>query len=442
MNHRTSPSRLAIAVVIAGLLTAGMVSRSMARSHRDRDEASSSASGAEATVLEGLLQINQLPEDQLNEHNEPTYSLLKTIYDQDAPDFLILRKLVGQASVRSRLNPGTRCVVADIIAQRWDTFTISGNLYLAALKSPNEELRDKARRKLGYFIQPAHIPELIEMLALPGTNVAAYAVLQEVTGVHLDPSVKTWRTWWVRTRGKVDLTGHILKDTRDQLLRHPISAMDEDRFWYAPHDIQDVNRPLAKRSNREQDLIARWNEWAKNESGQYIDGWTAAKPILERITHQPDPRISAFLEKLVRNPGYGDYASVVLAWRGNRASLAALQLSYQELPTVGRMLARGSLGDKTALRDLLAYIEGHPSPLSLGIMDDDLKTAAQSLHSFGVIPAEQAFELLAHRAFGFNDAATRSAKKKSLEKGRKWLDQNYNLLSLDRRRGYYVVADL
>ena len=128
------------------------------------------AAPSEDAVLKAVQLINQIPEDQLNETSDPAFSILRTLYDQDGPDFLTLRKVLGQASVRSGLNPSAECLLAGVISQRWDTFTLSGNLYLAGLKSANADLRDKARKKLVCFIQTAHIPVLIDLLKVPGTT--------------------------------------------------------------------------------------------------------------------------------------------------------------------------------------------------------------------------------------------------------------------------------
>src|SRR6266480_4639108 len=131
----------------------------------------------EASVLQQLKLLNQVPEEALNDKTDPGFSILRTLYDQDGPDFLILRTLLGKAEIRGPLNPSARCVLAGVISQRWDTFTLSGNLYLSGLQSKNPDLRDKARKKLPCFIQRPHIPELISMLQIPGPNVLAYDVL-------------------------------------------------------------------------------------------------------------------------------------------------------------------------------------------------------------------------------------------------------------------------
>jgi len=161
---------------------------------------------------------------------------------------------------------------------------------------------------------------------------------------------------------------------------------------------------------------------------------------MDRITHQPDPRASRFLEQLVNDPGYGDYASVVLAWRSSAGSMPVIQAAYARQPTVGRALARGSLGDKTALRDLLKIIEKHRTqPLSFNIMDDNVRSYVQTLHTGGVIPAEQAFELLAHHVFDFDGVSTRSEKKKAVQAAERWLKNNESQLTFDRRRGYFTT---
>src|SRR6185312_3497247 len=323
---------------------------------------------------------------------------------------------------------------------RWDTFMISGNLWLGALQSPNLELRSKARRKLVIFIQPAHIPELINLLPQPGPNVPAYEILQEVTGQTLDPSIKSWRAWWARTHGRVDLVGHLLNDTRRQIAQRPISPLDADRLWYAPGHLSDTRAKPDERPAAEQALVNSWNDWVHQDVKRYVNDWSAAKPVIDRVTHQPDLRVNKLLEALCADPGYGDYTSVVLAWRQSLASLPVLQAAYERMPTVGRALARGALGDKTALKDLLRLIEKNPEPLSTALMDDETRSYAEFLHTVGSLPAEQAFELLSHHAFGLASASTRSEKKKALKKAEAWLHENESSLSLDKRRGYYVNA--
>ena len=140
------------------------------------------------------------------------------------------------------------------------------------------------------------------------------------------------------------------------------------------------------------------------------------------------------------DPGYGDYASVVLAWRSSRASLPIIQAVYAQQPTVGRALARGSLGDTTALQDLLKIIGRHrDQPLSFNVMDDNVRLYAQTLHTVAVIPAEQAFELLTHHGFGFDSATTRSQKRKAVKTAERWLKDNESRLVFDRRREYFTL---
>ncbi len=392
----------------------------------------------QAELLRQLRLLNQIPEEQLNEKVDPAFSIVRTIYDTDGPEFMQLRQLLGQAAIRQTLNASAKSVVAGILSNRWDSFALAGNLWLASLGSPNEEIRNKARKKLVQFIQPAHVPALIEMLAMPKSNLQVYQVLWEITGQKLDPSVKTWRRWWAKEQKHVDIVGHLLKDTRDQINIHPITPFDQDRFWYLPTSISDARIPYAERAPKEKEIITEWNAWANQEPRRYVNSWKAIKPVLDRITHQPDPRVNSYLEQLTHDPGYGDYVSVVLAWRANASSLTAIKSAFAATPSVGRALARGSLGDKTALRDLLVKISAHPSPLTFTIMDDDARTTLDILRTVGVVPAEQAFELLAHQAFDFDGAATRSDKKKATQKAKRWLDEHYDTLMIERRRGYFL----
>ncbi len=394
----------------------------------------------EAGLIKQLQLLNQVPEEQLNEKEDPCFSIVRSIYDQDGPDFLTLRALLGKADIRSHLNPSARCVLANVISQRWDTFALSGNLYLSGLQSKNPDLRDKARKTFVAFIQPAHIPALIALLRIPGPNVLAYDILQEVTGERIDPSVKAWQTWWKKRGGKVDIVGHVLNNTRNHLKQYAIHPIDQERFWYAPEGIDDVQTPLARRSEREQAKIGEWNAWAASDVKRYADDWAAVKPVLDRIVHQPDPRVNKYLEYLSIDPGYGDYASVVLAWRSSAHSLPILQSAYRVQPTVGRALARGSLGDKTALADLLRIIDQHQAqPMSYKIMEDDARNLLTPLRTVGVVSAEQAFKLLCHQNFEFDAATTPREKKKVYKAAKSWLVKNATQLTLDRRRGYYTV---
>ena len=352
-----------------------------------------------------------------------------------------MRKLLGQATVRSGLNPSVKCLLAGVISQRWDTFTLSGNLYLAGLKSANADLRDKARKKLVSFIQPAHIPVLIDLLKVPGPNVLAYDVLREVTGQHIDPTVKAWQVWWAKDGKKVDLVGHLINDTRAKVAGQPIHAIDQERFWYVPKGISDTQTSYAHRSSAEQTLISDWNAWVNTDVKQYVDDWTANKPILDRITHQPDPRVNTYLVSLTTDPGMGDYASVILAWRSDKGALEAIRSASLATPTVGRILARGSIGDESALEELLRIIEKHQSDLlTYKIMNDDSRAMLSTLRTVGVVSAEQAFELLAHTNFEFESTTTPKEKKKAFQKAKSWLKDNAAHLKLDGHRGFYGVS--
>jgi len=396
---------------------------------------------SEDAVLRQIQLVNQIPEDQLNEKTDPGFSILRTLYDQDGPDFLTLRKLLGQANVRSTLNPSAKCLLAGVISQRWDTFTLSGNLYLAGLQSKNTELRDKARKKLVAFIQPAHIPALIDLLRVPGPNVMAYDLLQEVSGQRIDPNAKSWQKWWAKNSKTADLIGHLIGNTRTQLGSGTVHAFDQDRFWYVPQGITNTMTPFAERPAAEQTRISDWNAWVHNDVKRYVDEWAVNKPIIDRLIHQPDPRVNQFLESLVPDPGMGDYASVVLGWRSSAGSVDAIRSASQTTPTVGRFLARGSLGDKTALNDLLQIIEKHQSdPLTYKLMDDDARSMLTTLRTVGVISAEQAFQLLAHTNFEFESARTAKEKKKAYKKAKAWLKDNESRLTLDHRRGFYTVT--
>lgn len=404
---------------------------------------SGSAPAAEETsVLQLIQRLNQIPEEQLSDMTDPGFSILRSIYDQDGPDFLNVRTLLGKAEVRSKLNPSARCVLAGIVSQRWDSFSLSGNLYLAGLRSKNPDLRNKARKKLVLFIQPAHVPELINLLKVPGPNVLAYEILQEVTGKRLDPSVKVWQKWWKSQGGKADLVGHLLKDTRSRLQQIRVHPFAQEQFWYVPEGIKDAQVAFEKRPEQEQEKIIAWSNGPAAGARQHVADWSEAKDILDRVAHQPDPRVGAYLEKLVNDVGYGDYASVLLAWRNSRASLPILQVASRSWPTGGRLVARGSLGDRTALVDLMTLIERHQTqPLSYKIMDDETRNQLSVLRTVGVIPAEQAFELLCHRNFDFSSAYTSKDKKKAFKEAKAWWKENAESLTFDKRRGYFAPKD-
>jgi hypothetical protein len=119
------------------------------------------------------------------------------------------------------------------------------------------------------------------------------------------------------------------------------------------------------------------------------------------------------------------------------ASLPAIQSAYEASPTVSRALARGVLGDRTALQDLMGMVERHLNPSSYPIMDDTLRASVLTLHTVGLVSAEQALELLTHHAFDLDSAATRKEKKRTVKSARRWLRENLPDLLLDRRRGYF-----
>lgn len=397
-------------------------------------------SGKDAKVFDVLKALNQIPQEQVSEKTAPAVTVVQTLYDLDAPDFSTLRRLLARADVRGNVNPTVKALLAGILSTRWDCYSLAGNLWLGALRSPNPDARTKARVHLVNFIQPAHIPVLINLLKTPGPNVLAFEILEEVSGQRLEPSVKSWSLWWKQTGGKADLVGHLLNTTATHLKDNPIHPFVQARFWYLPEGVEHARVAFAKRPAVEQNFITQWNEWANSDVKRYVDEFSESKPVLDRIVHQPDPRVDQFLEKLVADPAYGDYASVLLAWRRNHGALPAIGQAYTQLGTVGRALARGSLGDKTALSDLLKTIEEHREPLSYGLMDDALHSYMEFLHTVAVIPAEQAFELLSHQTFGFRAANTRNEKKKAFRKAEKWLRANLADLTFDSIHGYFSLA--
>jgi hypothetical protein len=393
----------------------------------------------QSKVYNILASLNQIPEEQLSDKAGPSVPLLGQLRSEDGPEYLVLKGLVGRADVRKALNPSVKFFVAGLLAPRWDTYTIAGNLYLAAIQSPNPDVRSAARQKLIGFIQPSHIPVLIKILNNPGPNVLAFEVLQEITGQPLDPSAKAWANWWAKTHGKFDLVGHILSQSQMQLAQAQVHSFDQSVFWYLPSGVSRANVPLLGRSTSEQNAISQWDDWINVDVKRYVREWETAKPMFDRIVHQPDPRVAAYLISLVKDPGFGDYASIILAWRRHTGAIKAIEDANQDRPTVGRALALGSLGEKESLQDLLKIIESHKSPLAYGIMDDETRALAARLPTYGVVPAEQGFELLTHQRFGLASANTASEKKRALKKAERWLEENLPALTLDRSRGYFVT---
>ncbi len=393
---------------------------------------------ADTKLFQILDALNQVPEDRLTEKAGPALPFLEQLRSEDGPSYATLKTLLGRGEVRKRLNPGVKGLMAERVAPRWDAFVLAGNLWLAALQSANPDISAKARQQLPNFIQSAHIPVLISILKKPGPNVLAFDVLQDVTGEKLDPSPAVWSGWWNKSHGKVDVVGHMLDQSRMRLTQAQMHPFDPNQFWYLPEGVSRADKPYAKRSASEQNAIGRWSEWANADVKRYVDEWEAVKPLFDRIVHQPDARVTAYLESLIVDPGFGDYASVVLAWRGDTNALKILQDAYKQWPTVGRALARGTMGDKTALADLLQTIAAHKAPLAYGIMDDTLRGYALKLPAYGILSAEQAFELLTRQRFGLSTAATPSDKKKALRKTQHWFSDNIDTLTLDPKHGYYV----
>lgn len=395
---------------------------------------------SEQAVLAQMQQLNAIPEDQMDEKMDPALSILRKLIDMDGPEFLTVRRLAGKAEVRGPMTPATRAVIAGIVSPRWDAYSLAGNLWLSALKTPNDGLREKARRKMIQFVQPSHVPELINQLKSPPAKAPAYEILREISGQNLPPDPAAWAKWWNANRASLDVVGNLIATSRAQLADHPITPFTHERLWYPPDGVRD--RPMAyeKRTPEEQVLLQRWNAWALGEARRYAVSWADAKPLLERITHHPDPRVNKFLEALLKDEAYGDYAALVLAWRQSRDSLPALVKSNADFPTVARSLARGSLGDKQALLDLLAIIDRSGSrPLSYGYMEDDLRSLLPSIKGVGVLPAEEALELLCHKGFGFAAAETGKEKRKRFEKARDWLQKNIDKMAFDPRRGYFAL---
>jgi hypothetical protein len=395
----------------------------------------------DSAVLTQIEALNKIPETQLDEKQDPTLSILRTLIDLDGPEFLRVRKLAAMATVRGPLTPGTRALLAELISPRWDVYAIAGNLWLSALRTPNTALREKARRKMVQFIQPPHIPELIRLLADPVAGDSAYDILKEVTNQELPQDPKVWSVWWAKNKTTLDIVGVLLKSTRARVMVHAIPSFESDKLWYVPDGLRDKALSYKNRTPQEQDLIRQWNGWANAQVHIYADNWASVKPVIERITHHPDPRVNKFLESLLADPAYGDYAALVLAWRQNVDSLGELRSSYAQYQTVGRALGCGSLGDTDSLVKLLQMID-HSGlrALSYGIMEDDLRARVTTLKSVGILPAEEAFELLCHRNFGFAAAETGKEKRKRMDKATEWLKKNASNLIFDSRRGYFTVA--
>jgi hypothetical protein len=394
---------------------------------------------AHAKTYEILQGLNQIPESQLTDKAGQIHTLLEALRAEDGPEYLILRRLLARADIRKELNPGVKGLLAGILSQRWDAFTLAGNLWLAALRSTNVDLQVRARQQLVHFIQPTHVPVLIDLLKTPGPNVLAYEILQEVTGRNIEPTPKLWLSLWNKNRGKIDVVGRVLNQSRLQLRQLHIRPFEESAFWYVPEGVSRANTPYAKRSTDEKNAVGHWADAAKADANWYLDQWAIAKPLFDRIVHQPDPRVGGYLRSLAKDPGFGNYVAVVLAWRGDAASIKLIDDAYAQEPSVGRALALGSMGDKNAVQDLLKMIETRKQPLSFGLMDETLQSHAARLPALGIIPAEQAFELLTHQNFGLSAAVTAGEKRKSYGKALRWLADNFAALKLDRKRGYYVL---
>lgn len=398
------------------------------------------AASANDAVLAQIQKLNQIPEDQLSDKMDPCLSILRTLNDIDGPEFLATRTMAARQDVRATLTPGARAVLAGLLGPRWDAFNIAGNLWLGGLKSSNTELQEKARRKLVQFAQPSYIPVLIQMLSVPRLASVAADTLSDITGQSFGTDAKAWTAWWAQNKSTFDLVGRLLKDVRAHLLEHPIAPLNEEHLWYVIDGVSDKDKALEDRSPQEQELVQQWNRAMAVQIKTYIDAWAEAKPNLERVTHHPDPRVNQLLEALLADAGYGDYASVILAWRQSAASLGAMRTSYQKFPTVTRALARGSLGDKQALVDLLAMVDhSGKRPLSFRLMDDSVRALLPGLRSVGVIPAEQALEMLCHRSFGFENARTGRDKRKRFDQAREWLQKNIESMTFDPRRGFFVA---
>jgi hypothetical protein len=393
------------------------------------------------TLLKDLQLLNEIDEAQLDERSDPAFSILRAIYDKDGPQYSALRRAAADAQLRSRLNPSVKVLIATILSERWDTFSLCGNLWFAGLQSKNEALRERARRKLPGFMDRAHIPRLIDLLRVPEAKTPAHQVLQEVTGKDLPPTPKAWKAWWATSGKSFDLVAQLLSQTEKEIAARPLKPFDQERFWYVPQGVRQTQIVFDKRSAAEQSAIQAWKDWIYKDVKAFVDAWAEAKPHLDRVARQPDTRVTAFLENLVSDPGYGDYASAALASRENAASLAVISKAYAQQHTVGKALARGSMGDSAALSDLLAMIERKPQPLTFELMDDAIRSYIIPLHQAGVVPAERAFELLCHQTFQFDTARSAREKKTALRQARRWLDDHAKNLVFDSKRGFFRSSD-
>lgn len=391
----------------------------------------------EVRLLALIHDLNQIPQGQLSEKVDPALGILRSMYDLDGPAFQLLRKLLGTADVRAPLNPSARAVFAGLLSQRWDSFTLAGNLWLGALSSENPEYRLRARQRLPGFIQPAHIPALIHWLKKPGAGVVAYEVLKDVTAQGFAPEPKDWQSWWKNAGGRFDFAGTLLHGVQLDVARYRVRTFAQEAFWYLPDGVKRSDTPYDQRSSYEQVLISHWNDWVGNDVRNFTEDMQVAKPLLERVIHHDDSRILPFLTDLLKDPGLGDYAAKVLAWRGSQAALEPLKQGYRQAPSPGKALARGLLGDKDALRDLLDLMEKHPQPLSYGIMDANARNYADLLPGHGILSAEQAFERLVNKSFGLLEAKRKKEKRAAVSKAKRWLKKRYDKLVFDQTRGVF-----
>ena len=97
----------------------------------------------------------------------------------------------------------------------------------------------------------------------------------------------------------------MINDTRMQMASHGVHPFDEERFWYLPPGMSDAMTPYADRPAADQMKISDWTTWVNTDVKRYVDDWAIDKPILYWLVHQPDPRVNAFLESLVTDPGLG-----------------------------------------------------------------------------------------------------------------------------------------